>query len=181
LKPKNQATSMDINNFRSYYDSYYDQLCFYLNFYTDDVSIKEDVLQEVFLRLWENRDTIEIKYIKTYLFHATRNTVLNYLRDEGKRHALLEKWFDQQKYETQGKDCFDIEAFMEKLNKIVDQLPPRCQEIFKLSHDEKLTYKQISEKLDISVKTVEAQMGIALKRIREGVAMTSMMYLLWLL
>ena len=172
---------MDIATFRKYYDLYYDQLCHFLNFYTQDITVIEDVLQEVYLKLWENRDEIEIQYIKTYLFHAAKNRVLNHLRDEQNRHYLLENWFNQQKQEKQGKECYDIEQFTTLLYKTVDQLPEKCREIFILSRQEKLTYKQIAEKLDISVKTVEAQMGIALKRIRETFATASFSFLFWLI
>lgn len=172
---------MDIATFRKYYDLYYDQLCHFLNFYTQDITIIEDVLQEVYLKLWENRDEIEIQYIKTYLFHAAKNRVLNHLRDEQNRHYLLENWFNQQKQEKQGKECYDIEQFTTLLYKAIDQLPEKCREIFILSRKEKLTYKQIAEKLNISVKTVEAQMGIALKRIRETLATASFSFLFWLI
>ena len=99
---------MDIQAFRNYYDTYYEQLCCFLNFYTHDVAVIEDVIQEVFLKLWENKDCIEITYIKTYLFRAAKNRVLNYLRDEENRHQLLENWFNQQLEERKYKDCFDI-------------------------------------------------------------------------
>lgn len=172
---------MDIAAFRKYYDLYYDQLCHFLNFYTQDITVIEDVLQEVYLKLWENRDEIEIQYIKTYLFHAAKNRVLNHLRDEQNRHYLLENWFNQQKQEKQGKECYDIEQFTTLLYKVIDQLPEKCREIFLLSRQEKLTYKQIAEKLNISVKTVEAQMGIALKRIRETLTTASFSFLFWLI
>lgn len=172
---------MDITTFRKYYDLYYDQLCHFLNFYTQDITIIEDVLQEVFLKLWENKDEIEIQYIKTYLFHAAKNKILNYLRDEQNRHYLLENWFDQQKYEKQGKECFDIEQFTLLLNDAINKLPEKCRKIFLLSRQEKLTYRQIAEQLDISIKTVEAQMGIALKRIRETLTTGSFSFLVWLI
>ncbi len=172
---------MDIATFRKYYDLYYDQLCHFLNFYTQDITIIEDVLQEVYLKLWENRDEIEIQYIKTYLFHAAKNRVLNHLRDEQNRHYLLENWFNQQQQEKQGKECYDLEQFTTLLYKAIEQLPEKCREIFLLSRQEKLTYKQIAEKLDISVKTVEAQMGIALKRIRDTLSTASFSFLLWLI
>ena len=172
---------MDIAAFRKYYDLYYDQLCHFLNFYTQDITVIEDVLQEVYLKLWENRDEIEIQYIKTYIFHAAKNRILNHLRDEQNRHYLLENWFNQQKQEKQGKECYDIEQFTTLLYKVIDQLPEKCREIFLLSRQEKLTYKQIAEKLNISVKTVEAQMGIALKRIRETLTTASFSFLFWLI
>ena len=169
---------MNITTFRQYYDSYYDQLYHFLTFYTKNSIIIEDVLQEIFLKLWENREKIEVKYIKTYLFHAAKNKVLNHLRDEQSRHYLLENWFYQQQYESKGKDCFDLELFILQLDKIVKQLPERCREIFLLSREEKLTYKQIADKLNLSVKTVEVQMGIALKRIRESLSSSTFLVLI---
>lgn len=158
---------MRIATFKYYYDPYYDQLYHFLNFYTQDASIIEDVLQDVFLKLWENRETIKAKYIKTYLFHAAKNKVLNHLRDEENRHYLLENWFNEQVYDNKGKECFDLEQFILQLDKSIKQLPEKCRIIFLLNREEKLTYKQIAEQLNISVKTAETQMGIALKRIKE--------------
>lgn len=172
---------MDITTFRKYYDLYYDQLCHFLNFYTQDITVIEDVLQEVFLKLWENREKIEIQYIKTYLFHAAKNRVLNHLRDEQNRHYLLENWFNQQMQDRKGRECFNIEQFTAELNKTIDQLPQKCREIFLLSRQEKLTYKQIAERLDVAVKTVEAQMGIALKRIKETLGTASFSLILWMI
>lgn len=170
---------MDIQTFRNYYDTYYEQLCCFLNFYTQDVAVIEDVIQEVFLKLWENKDCLEITYIKTYLFRAAKNRVLNHLRDEENRHQLLENWFNQQQEEKKYKDCFDVEALAKLVNQAVEQLPDRCREIFYLSRKEELSYKQIAERLGISVKTVETQISIALKRIRE-ILSTSAFAFLWL-
>ncbi|CAK7073086.1 MAG: hypothetical protein BACD_03467 [Bacteroides rodentium] len=173
---------MNPATFRTYYDLYYEPLCRFLNFYTQDITVIEDVLQEVFLKLWENKDEIEVKYIKTYLFHATKNKVLNHLRDEEKRHHLLENWLNQQQLEKQGKECYDIEQFTAALHKCVEQLPDKCREIFLLSRQERLTYKQIAERLSISPKTVEAQMAIALSRIRKEMSNATFALLLgWLL
>ena len=170
---------MDIQAFRIYYDTYYEQLCRFLNFYTHDVAVIEDIIQEVFLKLWENKDCIEITYIKTYLFRAAKNRVLNYLRDEENRHQLLENWFNQQLEERKYKDCFDIDALTKVVNRAIEQLPERCREIFSLSRKEGLSYRQIAERLGISVKTVETQISIALKRIREILSSSAFAFL-WL-
>ena len=170
---------MDIQAFRNYYDTYYEQLCCFLNFYTHDVAVIEDVIQEVFLKLWENKDCIEITYIKTYLFRAAKNRVLNYLRDEENRHQLVENWFNQQLEERKYKDCFDIDALTKVVNRAIEQLPERCREIFSLSRKEGLSYRQIAERLGISVKTVETQISIALKRIREILSSSAFAFL-WL-
>ncbi|MCI1648232.1 MAG: RNA polymerase sigma-70 factor [Bacteroides sp.] len=164
----NHKLNIDIKSFRQYYDLYYEPLSRFLNLYTQDKAIIEDILQEVFMKLWEGRDVIEVDYMKTYLFRAAKNRVLNYLRDEQNRHYLLEKWFEQQLDERSHKDCFNMEVFTEKLSNAVNALPAKCREIFLLSRYEHLSYQQIADKLSISVKTVEAQMGSALKRIKDS-------------
>lgn len=79
---------------------------------------------------------------------------------------MLENWFNQQLEERKYKDCFDIDALTKVVNRAIEQLPERCREIFSLSRKEGLSYRQIAERLGISVKTVETQISIALKRIR---------------
>ena len=159
--------TIDLESFRNYYDSYYEQLCRFLNRYSHDSQVIEDVLQEVFLRLWENRHSIEVEYVKTYLFHAAKNQILNYLRNEQNRHYLLEKWFNEQLETKQGKDCFDIEKFTSVLDMAINCLPEKCRDIFILNRRENYSYKQIAELKGISVKTIENQMGIAMKKIRD--------------
>ena len=170
---------MDIASFRKYYDEYYDPLCRFLSFYTKDTGTIEDVIQEVFIKLWESKEEADIRYVKTYLFHAAKNKILNHLREEENRHYLLDNWFKQQKWEKQSHDCFDIERFTALLNQTIEQLPQKCKEIFKLSREEKLSYKEIAHKLDVSVKTVETQISIALKKIREAMLRASFSFFLY--
>ena len=172
--------AIELESFRQYYDSYYAPLCRFLNLYSHDPQIIEDVLQEVFLKFWENRHSVEIEHVKTYLFHAAKNQILNYLRNEQNRHYLLENWFSQQQEERHHKDCFDIEKFTSVLNMAIESLPEKCKEIFILSRQKDLSYKQIAELKGISVKTVENQMGIALKKVRDMMASASFSFLLFL-
>lgn len=79
----------------------------------------------------------------------------------------MENWFNQQLEERKYKDCFDMDALTKVVNQAIEQLPEKCREIFSLSRKEGLSYRQIAERLGISVKTVETQISIALKRIRE--------------
>lgn len=173
-------TSIDFKVFRQYYDMYYTSLCRFLNLYSKDTTIIEDVIQEVFLKLWENRESVAISYVKTYLFHAAKNRILNYLRDEQNRHYLLEQWFNEQQEEKRHQECFDIEQLTAILERTIEQLPEKCREIFLLSRREQLSYKQIAEKQNLSIKTVETQMSIALKRIREVLSSSSLLCLLFI-
>ncbi len=154
-------------NFREIYDTHFEPVCRFLNYYTRDVSVIEEVVQDVFVKLWEDRDTLDIQYIKTYIYNAARNKILNELRDVKNRNVLLESWAKREFENQQAEDCVDMNEFLQLLQATVETLPSSCQEIFKMSREQNMSYKDIALERDISVKTVEAQMGIALKRIRE--------------
>lgn len=159
---------IDFNNFQNLYDLYYESLCEYLNFFTKDIHIIEDTVQEVFMYLWENREVVEINHVKTYLFRSARNKMLNHFRDQKIKSVFLENWFENQLENIrEQKDAFNTEQLLSAIQKSIDALPPKCRELFILSKFEGLTYKQIAELKEVSIKTVENQMGIALKKIRE--------------
>lgn len=160
---------MKINNknFREIYDAHFEPVCRFLNYYTRDISVIEEVVQDVFVKLWEERETLEIQYIKTYIYNAARNKILNELRDVKNRNVLLENWAKREIENQQAEDCVDMNEFVQLLQASVETLPANCQEIFRMSREKNMSYKDIAAARDISIKTVEAQMGIALKRIRE--------------
>jgi len=160
---------MKINNknFREIYDAHFEPVCRFLNYYTRDVSVIEEVVQDVFVKLWEERETLEIQYIKTYIYNAARNKILNELRDVKNRNVLLENWAKREIENQQAEDCVDMNEFVQLLQTSVETLPTTCQEIYRMSREQNMSYKDIALERNISIKTVEAQMGIALKRIRE--------------
>lgn len=165
---KASTTLINLETFRETYDLYYEALCKFLFLYTKDVQIVEDIVQEIFLSLWENKNTIEINYIKTYLFQSAKNKMLNYLRDEKNRSVLLERWFDEQMREKSlDTNSFEVEKLLAIVENAIESLPQKCKEIFILNKIENLSYKKVAELKGLSIKTVENQMGIALKKIRE--------------
>jgi RNA polymerase sigma-70 factor (family 1) len=154
-------------SFSEIYDAHFEPVCRFLNYYTRDLSVIEEVVQDVFVKLWEERETLEIKYIKTYIYNAARNRILNELRDVKNRNILLENWAKRELENQQSNDCVDMNEFLQLLHASVETLPTTCKEIFRMSREENMSYKEIAMVRNISVKTVETQMGIALKRIRE--------------
>ena len=154
------------SSFRQLFDRQFYPLCQFLSYYTTNRMIIEEVVQDVFVKLWEDRNVSQIKSVNSYLYTSARNRMLNHIRDEKKRNLLLEQWV-QHELRKEGEECFNIEEFNQKVQTAVELLPQKCRKIFNLSKKEKFTYKQIAEQLDISVKTVEAQMGIALRKIRK--------------
>ena len=158
-------------SFRQLFDSQFEPICRFLTYYTSNRATIEEVVQEVFIKLWEDREVLQIESIKTYLFTSARNRMLNYIRDEKRRHAILEQWVQHENEKNSGEECFDIEDFSQKIQTAIENLPEQCRKIFDLSKKSGLTYKQIAQQLNISVKTVETQMGIALRKIRGHLSM----------
>lgn len=129
--------------------------------------LAEEVVSDVFIRIWQKRTALgRIRDLKLYLFISTKNTSLNYLRQQ-KRDSLL-----PDDYRVQLRSVyFDPEELLitaEMINRVqqaVNQLPPRCQLIFKLIKDDGLRYKEVAGLLNLSLKTIENQMTLALRKI----------------
>ena len=128
----------------------------------------EEVVSDVFINIWEKRKRIgSITNLKVYLFIAVKNTALNYLSRQNKN---LTDSIDEAGIELKS-IYFDPEQLMvtaEMVNRIrdaIEQLPPKCKLIFKLIKEDELKYREVAEILGVSVKTVESQISIALKKI----------------
>lgn len=158
---------IDEITFKEAYNNYFEIVCSFLNYYTRDSQAIEEVVQDVFVNLWMDYQGKEIQFIKTFLYNSARNRMLNYLRDQENRSVLLEKWARIELEKSEATDCVDKKLFYQLLQAAVESLPEKCREIFILSREEQLSYKEIAELKEISVKTVENQMGIALKKIRK--------------
>jgi RNA polymerase sigma-70 factor (ECF subfamily) len=131
--------------------------------------VAEELVQDVFFKLWAKREGLsEIDALKTYLYRAARNTALNHLR----RRKLERSWEEQeaQRGEPTTMGATDDDATSDEVARAVAaavaRLPERCREVFLLSRQGGLTYGEIASTLGISIKTVETQMGRALKSLR---------------
>jgi RNA polymerase sigma-70 factor (family 1) len=133
--------------------------------------LAEEVVSDVFIRIWQKRAVLAgIQDIKLYLFVSTKNTALNYLRQQ-KRNTMLPDDYRVQLTSI----YFDPEQLLitaEMVNRIqeaINQLPPRCQLIFKLIKDDGLKYREVAELLNLSLKTIENQMTLALRKIGSAI------------
>lgn len=147
---------------------YYAHLCNFAFQFLKEKEAAEEVTQEVFFKLWEKHKELEIhSSFKSYLFQTVRNRCLNQI----KHLATKEKYkvYNQEQISFQENTVNDSAIENELANKIqyaIDALPTERRKIFKMSRDEGLKYKEIAAQLNISIKTVEAQMGKALKHLR---------------
>lgn len=127
----------------------------------------EDVVQDVFIKVWQNNpDIIQSEQVKFYLLTAIRNGCISFLRKQaGKTFVQPEDVHLHRTADEQASQSPD--DLMALATRAMDSLPPQCGVIFKMSRFGKLTYQQIADELGLSVKTVENQMGKALKIMRE--------------
>ncbi|MDR1864323.1 MAG: RNA polymerase sigma-70 factor [Bacteroidales bacterium] len=148
---------------RALFDRYYTALCMYVHTLTGNTALSEDVVQGIFIYLWENRRAIHLTTsVRAYLYGAAKNKALNSLRIAG-RFTSLSPDMDTSVYEDLSVETEELYRLIEEA---VQSLPEKCREIFRLSRDEELTYKKIAEIKNISPKTVETQIHLAIKRLR---------------
>ncbi len=158
--------------FEEIFKLHYSNMCAYANIFLKDIDASEEVVQEVLFKLWTNRATIEITLsIQSYLFRAVRNSCLNVIkhvniREDYKVHNERNIKMDEYAQE----DEVIVSELEQRIAKAIDQLPVERKKVFILSRYDGLKYKEIAEKLNISVKTVENQMGSALKSLRKELA-----------
>lgn len=131
----------------------------------------EDIVQEVLLNLWRQRETLRVDdSLRAYLYRAVRNRALNSVRNDRVRREAVPHLVREAPQAAPG-DADLLEGELEVAARAaIAELPPRCREIFELSRFQGLRYSEIAETLGISVKTVETQMGRALKALRERLA-----------
>jgi RNA polymerase sigma-70 factor (ECF subfamily) len=134
-------------------------------------AVAEEVVQDVMLELWRRRETLTLdESLRAYLFQSVRNRALNHLRhDRVKQVAEPELIRGSQQVQLPD-ELLEQEEVENAVRQSVSQLPPRCREVFELSRVHGLKYSEIAKVLGISVKTVETQMGKALRVLRERLA-----------
>jgi RNA polymerase sigma-70 factor (ECF subfamily) len=158
----------DIKEYEKLFRKYYQPLCHFANRFLKDMDSSEEIVQELFYNIWKNRESISItSSLKAYLYQSVRNNSLKFIEHLAVRERYSSEMKRQQN-EGAGNDSDSVE--LAELNELIEntlnQLPERCRQIFLLSRYEGLKYHEIAEKLSISIKTVEANMGKALQLFR---------------
>ena len=164
---------VDYNDiFKELYKVYYDKLFkFAIHFVKSEV-ISEEVVSDVFFNLWINRTKLSnIKNLEAYLYKATKNTSLHYLEKKlNGPHLDINSFTEEILIELNNPEEVVIQKELQLIvRKEIEGLPERCRLIFKMVREDRMKYKQIAEILDISVRTIDAQMAIAVKRIGEAI------------
>ena len=160
----------DIASFEALFHHYYSSLCGYSESLVGMKEVAEEVVQDVFFNIWKNRETLRIRQsIQSYLYRAAYNNSMMYLRKMRREHFMED--LSRSEPILDAPDPSQVIQLAEVSNLIsqtLERLPEKTREIFRLSRQEGLKYREIAIKLSISEKTVEANMGKALKALRNS-------------
>ncbi|MBK7134170.1 MAG: RNA polymerase sigma-70 factor [Bacteroidales bacterium] len=158
----------DKGQFELLFRSSYVSLVRYAKTLIKDHDTAEEIVQDLFFRLWQDREKLNIESsLNGYLFRSVHNKCLHFIEHKKvvDRHAgemLLSQHEDQES----PSDILLYKELQAKIAAILERLPERCGQIFYMSRFEGLKYAEIAEKLSVSIKTVESNMGRALKEFR---------------
>ncbi|MGQ8338938.1 RNA polymerase sigma-70 factor [Sunxiuqinia sp. A32] len=158
----------DERAFKELFDHFADRLFQFSNSFLKNKYLAEEAVSDVFFRVWLNRTSLEENInIKAYLFKATYNTSLNYLDERNRKKAISMEDIEV----DLGVDriCPETDLITKELKgtieSAIESLPPRCKLIYQMAKVEEMKYKEIAELLNISVKTIDHQLSIAIKKI----------------
>ena len=160
-----------------YWESMYKMVVYTL----DNPYVAEDIVQEVFIQIWDGRQIINLKHsLKAYLFASTRYSIYRQVKKEQLKQERLEARDFQYIENFNPEKELEYSELLLRVEDIVDQLPSRCREVYKLSRVEQLSHKEIAAQLNLSTKTVENQLTIALRKLRDGLGrLLTLLFLLF--
>ena len=155
--------------YKKLFFEWHNPLCNYANRIVKDRSSASDIVQDVFVYVWEKRDQLDLdQNIKSYLFQTTYHRCINHLKQSkivplsDDQYKMSNTATDEAEFQRQA----DMYAKKERIIKSLRHLPPKCKEVFVLSRQNGLTYTEIAESLGVSKKTVENHMVKALSILR---------------
>lgn len=156
-------------NFKWVFEQLYGPVLAYAKTLTNNHDKAKDIAQNCFIILWQKRpDLIDSPTLQRFLFTTAYNSFVDLYRKEQRKNTILDDIKYSMAYEYTSEENVDIDQRIKKLDLVIQQLPPKCQQILLLNKRDGLKYREIAMKMDISVKTVESQMRIAFIKIRES-------------
>jgi RNA polymerase sigma-70 factor (ECF subfamily) len=148
---------------------YYRPMTAYAFRFLGSLADSESIVQDVFLRLWQNRHEMVITTsLQHYLFRSVKNHCINYIEHEKIKTGYQTMVIHNETDRTDYSEFFLEFGLVKKIENAIAALPPKRQEIFRLAREEGMKYREIAERLELSVKTVETQMTLALRQLRES-------------
>ncbi len=172
-----RAQEGEEGSFEILFNNYYSKLCTYASIIVKYPDVAEDIVQETFIKIWNHRASITINTtFKAYIYRSVHNNCINYLKNDKYRnknneiirHEIMKQSeLNLQNLDTEIVEKIVSEEFNKQFSRAVESLPQQCREVFLLCRNDKLTYSEVGERLDISINTVKTQMKRALLKLRD--------------
>jgi RNA polymerase sigma-70 factor (ECF subfamily) len=154
------------DRFGEFFSKNYQTACLIALRYVKDYSLAEDLVQDVFVALWEKKAEVQVHTnLRNYFFRAVKNHSINLVQRNKSIVSSLSALFIELP-EEEDANSFSQEEMAVKVCDAIQELPPACRSIFKLAYEQNYTYQEIADALHISKNTVKTQMGIAYKQLR---------------
>ncbi|KAA2239818.1 RNA polymerase sigma-70 factor [Chitinophaga agrisoli] len=165
---QNKVYNGDTQAFKELYDCFCASLLQLAMAMVHNREMAEEIVADVFIAVWNKRKSLpQVTNLKWYLYAATRNIALNYLRKYAHKKTLQLDESYLPDYEINPEAQLISNEMVRHINKAIGELPPQCRLIFKLVKEDGLKYREVAVLLNISIKTVENQVGIALKKLTQ--------------
>lgn len=159
---------MTLGQFKEIFDQYYTPIKNFLYYKCGDVAMAEDLTQDVFMKAWDKRDEVQQETVKSYLYTIANNMLLNKLRHNKVVMSFAEKNKDQKNAQSP-QYVLEEKEFKEGLERIIGSMPEKQREVFLMNRIDELTYKEIADRLELSVKAVEKRMHGALGYLKDRI------------
>ncbi len=158
----------DQKSFDILFHKYYNSLCNYAYLFLKENDLTQEIVADVYLKIWNNRKNIEIQTnLKAYFLRSTHNEVISYLRKARLQTVSLDQNNNMEEiFEETPETLLINKETCNEFGKMIGELPKQARLVFRLHKIDGLTYKQIAEVLELSLKTVDNHMGRALKMMR---------------
>ena len=157
----------DEKAFEQLFKLYYSYLCNFAAKIVEDDVTGEEIVQDFFVKFWDRRNKLTVETsLKNYLFRSVKNLCLNHIKHNEIKLQHARTVISQSESSNYNNDYIEVNL-AEDIAKSIEELPEKRREIFRLSREEGLKYREIAEKLHISIKTVEIQMSLAIKSLRK--------------
>jgi RNA polymerase sigma-70 factor (ECF subfamily) len=157
----------DETAFETLFKTHYNALHAYAQVILKDEDVAEEIVQGMFLKFWEKRASLNIQSIKAYLYKCVYNDSLNYIKQEKTKSKYQDFTLHTMNTEHEPASLkVELTELQQHLREALNHLPEQCRTIFQMSRFEELKYREIADHLGLSIKTVENQMGKALRILR---------------
>jgi RNA polymerase sigma-70 factor (ECF subfamily) len=166
MKPNTPPASLTHEEFRRVFDEWYKPVRNFIYYRCGDMELAEDMVQDSFIKLWENRDRLDRTTMKAYLYKIAQNNTINYRKRQQLFFKFQRKGANDRDFDTPEK-LAEIAEYEQKLYTVIAMLPDGGREVFLMNRLEDLTYQEIADRLNLSVKAIEKRMSKVLKIVRD--------------